>query len=122
MAVQDFLPLVSAHCNKLIQKAGPLLQLRGVWVHKGGQVQLSIDKLDVMTEAAGAAAGGLHAYPGSRDRPSKGGCWSIKQAEILHNTTRQLTGKAEPSVLPAFDPSESLPDNLPPSQRSQGHW
>lgn len=49
---------------------------------------------------------------------SKGGCWSIKQAAILNNAIRQLTGNAEPSVLPAFDPSESPADNLPPSQRS----
>ena len=46
---------------------------------------------------------------------AKGGCWSIKQASILNSAVKQLTGSGEPSVLPAFDPSETPAEGLPPS-------
>ena len=48
---------------------------------------------------------------------AKGGCWSIKQAGVLNNAVKQLTGNAEPTALPPFDPSESPAEQLPPQQR-----
>lgn len=48
---------------------------------------------------------------------AKGGCWSIKQASILNSVVKQLTGSGEPSALPAFDPSETPAEGLPPQQR-----
>ena len=48
---------------------------------------------------------------------AKGGCWSIKQASILNSAIKQLTGNADPGVLPAFDPTETPSEGLPPAQR-----
>ena len=48
---------------------------------------------------------------------AKGGCWSIKQAGVLNNAVKQLTGNAEPTALPPFDPSEPPAEQLPPQQR-----
>lgn len=48
---------------------------------------------------------------------TKGGCWSIKQASILNSAVKQLTGNAEPSVLPVFDPSETPAEGVAPQQR-----
>ena len=48
---------------------------------------------------------------------AKGGCWSIKQAGILNNAVKQLTGNAEPTALPPFDPTEAPAEQLPPQQR-----
>ena len=54
---------------------------------------------------------------GANIAQAKGGCWSIKQASILNNAIKQLTGNAEPSVLPVFDPAGAPAEGLPPQQR-----
>lgn len=48
---------------------------------------------------------------------TKGGCWSIKQAGILNSAVKQLTGNAEPTALPPFDPSETPAEGISPQQR-----